>query len=451
MESRWIADVRGVITPVEATSLAEPITVSEAGAPASPVTRTRPVGGLRLALGAMMGARVLVWAASIVTILTVGKNPVAQRLLDPAGVTTDPHSKLLNLLMAPGGRWDSVWYLQIAIHGYFKPATANFFPLYPALIALLMPLFGSAFAAGLAISAGSMVLAFVLLYRLTCIDLDERAARMTVLLLAAFPTSLFLSAVYPTALFLLLTVGAAYAARQERWALAGACGGLAAAARSNGILLLALLVLMYLYGPRGRSPARTAVAWWRPRFRVERDFAWLALVPVGLAAYLGFMLVAHDAPLAPFRAAHLYWSHSFGPPLAAIVEALGKVPADVTALVSHTTMPIGPGDPLSWQSRNLIDVLFLLVAFVALAMAWNRVPRAYVLYATIQLAQVTSFPSAGEPMIGLPRYMVPIFPLFIGAGAYLANRRWAARITLAGSAVLLVLFSGLWGYWALVP
>jgi hypothetical protein len=275
---------------------------------------------------------------------------------------------------------------------------------------------------------------------------------MTVLLVAVFPSSLFLSAVYPTSLFLLLTVGAAYAARNERWAAAGLCAGLAAATRSNGIFLVALLVLMYLYGPRGRSPLRpSGRSWWRPRFRIERDFAWFALAPLGLAAYLGFLLVTHGAPLAPFRAAHLYWHHSFGPPLASIVEALGKVPTEVTSLISGRTTPIGPGDPLSWQSRNLIDVFFLLVAVGALLLAWNRIPRVYVVYGILQLAQVTSFPAGGEPMIGLPRYMLAMFPLFMGAGAYLAKRRMAARTTLAASTALLVVFSGLWGYWALVP
>jgi hypothetical protein len=79
------------------------------------------------------------------------------------------------------------------------------------------------------------------------------------------------------------------------------------------------------------------------------------------------------------------------------------------------------------------------------------VPRVYTIYALVQLAQVMSFPTAKEPLIGLPRYMLPMFPLFLGAGAYLAERRTAARITLALSGALLVLFSGLWGYWSLVP
>jgi hypothetical protein len=296
-----------------------------------------------------------------------------------------------------------------------------------------------------------MAVALMLLYRLALIDLNEPAARIAVILLAVFPTSLFLSADYSTSLYLMLTLAAVYAARREQWALGGLCGGLAAATRSNGIVIVVLLVLMYLYGPRGRSTTRRVGAWWRPRFRIERSFAWLALVPTGLAVYLGYLWVTHDAPFAPYQAAHIYWGHTFGPPLGAILKALSELPGDLQALISGSVTPIGPGDPIGWQIRNLVDVVFLALGVVGVVLAWSRVPRVYVIYAIVQLAETTSFPSAHEPMIGIGRYMLPMFALSMGAGAYLSERRVLARVTLVTSAALLVLFSGLWGYWSLVP
>lgn len=412
----------------------------------------RTLQGARLALGATLGTRLLVWAAAMATIAIFGENTVARQVLDPSGVTPAMHSGVLNALLAPAARWDSVWYVLIAGHGYFNPASTNFFPLYPMLVALGDQVSDNPILVGLGISLASAVAALMLLYRLALLDLDNRGARMTVLLTALFPASLFLSAVYPTSLFLLLTVGAVYAARRERWAVAGLCGGLASATRSNGIVLIVPLALLYLYGPRGRSPLPDRPGeWWRPRFPIERNIGWLALVPAGLAAYLGYLLVAHGAPLAPFRAAGADWGHSLGPPFDSVIKALGELPADVRALVNRTATPIGPGDPISWQARNMIDVVFIAVAVGALALAWRRVPRVYLIFAIVQLAQVTSFPTKTEPMIGLPRYLLPIFPLFMGAGAYLAERRSAARIALVTSTALLVLFSALWGYWALVP
>ncbi len=442
-----------MMDPGEALQMLDPAFVPPvSGISHTGEVRRRKLEGARLALGATVGTRLLVWAAAMATIAIFGENTVAWHVLDPMGVTPAMHSGDLNAFLAPGARWDSVWYLLIAAHGYFNPASTNFFPLYPLLVGLGDRLLDNAILVGIAISLGSTVAALALLYHLALLDLDRSAARMTVLLVSVFPASLFLSAVYPTSLFLLLTVAAVYAARRERWALAGLCGGLASAARSNGILLVGVLALVYLYGPRGRAPLyqRTG-GWWRPRFPIERNIAWLALVPAGLAAYLAYLLVAHGAPFAPFRAAGTDWGHSFGPPFASVFKALAEVPGDLRAVLDRAGTPIGPGDPISWQSRDLIDVLFAAVAVAAATLAWRRVPRVYAIFAIVQLAQITSFPTKTEPMIGLPRYMLPIFPLFMGGGAYLAERRTAARITLVASAGLLMLFSALWGYWALVP
>ena len=442
-----------MMEPAEALTMLDGVGTHPAPAlPATGRVGVAKIDGLRLAVGATLGTRLIVWAAAVLTIAIFGENAVARHLLDPSGVTPPIHSGLLGVLLSPAARWDSVWYLQIAAHGYFSPASTNFYPVYPLLVGLGARLSGNAIVAGIAISIGSTIVALTLLYRMALLDLGRPAARMTVLLVAVFPASLFLSAIYPTSLFLLLAIAAVYAARTERWPLAGLCGGLAAATSSDGILLIVVLAPMYLYGPRSRSALRDrATAWWRPRFPIERDVAWLALVPVGLAAYLGYLLVTHSDPLAPFRAANQNWGHSFGPPLASIAEAIGRVPGDLRAVLDRTTTPIGPGDPISWQSRNLIDVAFLGVAGWALIVAWNRVPRVYVIFAIVQLAEVTSFPTGTEPMIGLARYMLPMFALFMGAGAYLSERPRAGRITLATSVTLLVVFSGLWAYWSLVP
>jgi hypothetical protein len=296
-----------------------------------------------------------------------------------------------------------------------------------------------------------MFVGLTVLYRLALLDLEEPAARLTVVLVALFPTSLFLSAVYTTSLFVMLTVAAFYAARRERWALAGLCGGLAAATRSNGILLCLPLAMLYLYGPRATAPVRTSGPWWRPRFAVRWSAAWLALVPAGLAAYLLYLAVARGAPLAPYRAAALDWGHTFGGPFGGVMHALEAVPGDLRALLNGTTHQVGPGDPISWDARNLIDLGFFAVALACLVAAWRRVPLAYIAYALVALAEASSFPAPHEPMAGLSRYMLPIFPLFMGAAARLSGHRALRLGVLGASAILLAVFGGLWAFWALVP
>jgi len=68
----------------------------------------------------------------------------------------------------------------------------------------------------------------------------------------------------------------------------------------------------------------------------------------------------------------------------------------------------------------------------------------------VMLAQTLSYPTPNEPLQSFPRYMLVIFPLFMGWGAKLADRPLARRTTLIASAGLLLAFSGLWGYWGWV-
>jgi 4-amino-4-deoxy-L-arabinose transferase-like glycosyltransferase len=406
---------------------------------------------MAMTLGAVLGTRLIVWAAGLAVIAILGDNVNAVLALDPNGLTHPFHSVALDRLVAPGARWDAVWYLWIAQHGYTSPATGNFFPLYPLLVRLGAGVFGPPLVVGILISITSMLVGLTVLYRLARLDLDEPAARLTILLVALFPTSLFFSAVYTTSLFLMLTVGAVYAARRERWALAGLCGGLAAATESNGIIIVVPLALLYLYGPRVSAPTSPSGAWWRPRFRVSRSAAWLLLVPVGLAAYLGYVTIAHGDPLAPYRAATVDWGRSFAGPFGAIARAFEALPIDLHRVLAGTTRSIGAGDPISWNARDLIDLVFLAVAFAGMAAARRRVPLAYYAYAVGMLAHALSFPSQNEAMLGLSRYMLPVFPLFMGVATRLRTRQKLTLGFLGVSAVLLAVFSGLWAYWALVP
>src|SRR5207248_6926983 len=93
---------------------------------------------------------------------------------------------------------------------------------------------GSAVLGSLLVAVAALAVALYLLRRLVVLDAGERYARGALLVTALFPTAFFFSAIYTESLFLALTVAAFYAARRQRWALAGLCGGLAAATRNTG-------------------------------------------------------------------------------------------------------------------------------------------------------------------------------------------------------------------------
>ena len=344
-----------------------------------------------LALRVVVGSRLLVWIAAFAAIGWIGENVHAFFAMDPYGVTAPFNSVPLDKLLAPVGRWDAVWYIQIAQHGYYSPASTNFFPLYPLLIALGDRLIDQPLIVGGLISLGCMTAGLALLYRLALLDLDEPAARLTVVLVSLYPMSLFLSAAYTESLFLLLAVGMFYAARRERWALAGLCGGLAAATRSDGVALVIPLALLYLYGPREAPATGAARPWWRPRYRVRSSAAWLALVPAGLVVYLtlsGSRTATRSSRIRRRRPTGADVRRPFG---SAVKTAL-MLPADIHGLLAGTARSVGPGDPLSWNVHDLIDLSFFVGAAGVLATCRRRIPFPYLVYSLIMLAYASTTP-----------------------------------------------------------
>jgi hypothetical protein len=399
----------------------------------------------RAVWAASIGSRALVWLAGLTTIALFGRNTSAA-FLDPQGLTAPFRASWLNSLFAPTARWDSAWYLQIAHDGYFSRSSSAFFPLYPLLIHLGAGVFGSPLIVGVAISVVSMGIAIYYLERLARLDLGEHAARTTILLIAFFPTALFLSAVYTESLFLALSVGSVYAARLNRWSVAGLLGALAAAARPNGVLIVLPLIVLYFYGPRTFAAKGAIKAWLLPDSRPLRSLVWLLLVPVGLIAYMVYLWITHDAPLAPFQV-QAAWGRQFAGPLGAVGKLLTLLPHDVHVVLHGGAHRVTIGDAISWPAHDLIDLGFLAFAGLGLAFSWRRLPMAYTVYALAMVAESLSSPDINEPLASFPRYILVVFPLFMGWAAELGENRRASRALLIASAAGLVVFTGLFAYW----
>ncbi len=292
-------------------------------------------------------------------------------------------------------------------------------------------MFGSAVAAGVAISVAAMTGALYLLHRLAALDLSERATALTVLLVAFFPTALFFSAVYTESLYLLLSVGAIYAARLDRWTIAGLLGAGAALSRPNGLLVALPLAILYVTSHR----------------RLGRSAAWIALVPLGAVAYLAYLGVIWHAPLAEYQA-QVDFGRSFAGPFGGVFGALIQLPGDIAHLASSTAQHSFYWTPVSTNQQHLIDLGFFVFTAAGVWLGRRRLPIAYTVYAVALLAAATSYPHTGEPLEAVPRYMLVVFPAFMGWGSVLAERRGAGRVALLASGVLLTAFSALWGVWA---
>lgn len=394
---------------------------------------------LRNTLLAFFSSRLLIWIVGVAVAYIVG--------LPARGLVHDPHllthpfgTRIANDLVAPAARFDSSWFLSIAKYNYIQPLQTVFYPLYPASIALLgltgIPLV----IAGILISCGSALGALYLLHRLVELDFGPTIARNTVWIVAWLPFALFLSAVYSESLFLLLTVASLYSGRLGRWWLAGILGALAAATRNSGILMMVPLLILYLYGPRADREPELPANGLRPRYRLRADVLWIALVPVGLLAYLVYLHFQTGHWLTPFRK-EKHWLRSF--------EPLAGIPLGIYACLKDLYNTIPGVNPKFLRHLHTLRVIrhFVELAVFALAcwLIWfgrRRIPIAYTALAIVSLAMTASVPAKGEPLRSLPRFSLVIFPLWIALGIW-ATDKGRVRAVIAVCAPLIAV----WTYW----
>lgn len=373
-------------------------------------------------------SRVIVWAAGAAG-AHWGDRVAGWRQVDPAGLTQS-FGIAGNLLLAPVLRWDGIGYLSVARHGY-SAATSIFFPLYPMATAGLGWMISSDLAAGVLISFLSFGVGLWVLHRLTELELGRRAADGATLLLAFAPVSLFFTAMYTESTFLALSVGAMYAARRERWALAGILAALASVTRVTGILLVLPIAL-----------------WQLRRFRrLAPQLLWLILSPASLGAFLAYMQLRGYGWLAPFHNQH---AHRFGGPLATLVAAVKAASQGLSGTLAGQR-PISPalGGALSAGFDSVVLLLVLVVAMWALTIAFRRLPVEYGLLALLALLVSIASQTRVQPLEGLDRYLLTIFPLWMAAGVWLTERH-ILRPALVIGAGLLAFYSFEFATWAFI-
>ena len=346
-----------------------------------------------------------------------------------------------DLLFAAFAQWDATWFLNIAENGYVNLRGTLYQPLYPLLArALSYPLF-SLLVASVLISLVAAGIGAVLVERLATPLLGERTARDAVLLLALFPVAFVFTAPFSEGLFLALSAGAFLAAVRERPWLAGGLAALAVSTRLAGLALIP--PLLYLLWPRTRDLR----AYVRP--------LGVALVPIGLLAYMAYLHRRFDDPFAFARAPATYWERETATlgPLGGLWSGLSGGWHGAAELGLH--LPRASGHPAGLPDRdqlaalNVVHALVLVAALWLTWVAWRRLGPAYGLYALtstlLPLAAVVEF----FPLVSFPRYALVNFPLFLALAAVLADRPAARQVVLVafgalGGAAAVAFAHGVW-------
>jgi hypothetical protein len=317
-------------------------------------------------------------------------------------------------LLGPWLRWDAFWYVRIASMGYnaFDGSTA-FFPLYPLAIRLLAPLVGSDYLlAALLVSNTACFAAMILLYQLACFELGRECARRTVLYQLVFPVAFFLFCPYTESLFLLWAIACFYAARRERWWLAGGFGLLAALTRNTGVFLV--LPLAYEMWFRSRSTKRMPGS----------ETLAIALVPIGVALFSLYLAMHLGQPLLWLTRQEL-WERSLTWPWETAHQIL-----------LHLSRPL----------HNTVDLLFTLVFAALTLLAFRRLSPSYGLYMLGSILPPLLSPRTGTPLYSMPRFVLVLFPGFMIL-ALIGRRAIWNRLIVYGSQVFLTLFTALYIAW----
>jgi hypothetical protein len=367
--------------------------VSAVPAPEAPPTRSIV---LRI-VGIILGTRVALEAAGLISIAPFVRNPLR---------------RVLSMWVV----WDAGHYLRIAKVGYRPHGIPNddplfivFFPGYPAIVRLATYVFRSYVVSGLLVSAVASVGAGMLLYKLVRLDADHPEAWRAVVLLFTFPTAFFLAAPYSEALFLFAVLAAVYAARTSHWLRTGLAGALAAATRVAGIALAPALAYEAL-----RSAPRWTV-------RVRR-LALVGIMFAGLLAYLAINLVVHDDALWFLHVQRSHWYQEAVPPWEPIIVAVDRLlqgPRDS----SYTFI----------YANRLVAFVF---AVVMLVIATKRLPRMDAIYGWSGLVLVCST----SWLISLPRYLLPLYPIFMIEAKLTRSRRVFWSVVAVGAVTQAFLF-----------
>jgi Gpi18-like mannosyltransferase len=342
-------------------------------------------------LGLFLGTRLLLLAGAYLCCV-----------LFPVPAHSYPYQPVpLRVLLNSWNHWDASHYLHIARYGYRVPADAAFFPLFPLLVRGTALLLGQRAYTLSAIVVSNLAFlgALVVLYRLASDALNERVGRRTLLYLCLFPTAFFFFTGYNEALFLFFSCSTLYAARCQRWLLAGALGCLAALTRSAGALLVVPYAWELWYARDDVQPQLQSRLGQLGRFLSR---AWpIALIPLGTLLYCAFCWMRFNDPLA-FASVQKFWGRSFTLPWTGIVNGFWQI--------------LFQQRPNSFFGVHVLLDLGATLGFLALAiLSWRYLRVSYTLWISLLMFYILSSSAVKttDVLVSNQRFVLEMFPGFL--------------------------------------
>jgi hypothetical protein len=439
-QRRWTAQQRAGATPAPSSSAKQAINPS---ASTSALRRrldlflawcSRP--DVRLAFGLTLALRIgtLVISVLVSTVplgpyRLVGELPL-QSINHLLAAPPPPTVKgWTGFLVGPWDVWDASWLTTVAALGYagYYGRTA-FMPVYPLLVHIVaIPLGGNVIVSALLVSTIACFGALIVFYRLIeRLGAKPDTTRWTVIVAAFLPISFFFVAGYTESVFLLVSLGAILASLNRQWGRMALLAVIATLTRTQGLLLSVFVVPVLFDALRGWARARWAIASLGKTIRAVAAPILAALA--GPAAYVGWAIALYmvrlPLPWEPLGSTK-GWGLQFTWPGEGIL-------ADLLAL-GHPVTGMGlQSDILDAGAAALVAVLIVVAA--------RRLPLAFTLYGVFIwcLALIKVLPD-GETM-SAARYLLPLLPLALLPGAWLARHAPLVRVAWVAVACVPLMF-----------
>lgn len=367
------------------------------------------------ALRLFLGYRVL-WTFWTAWVTAVFPHDLREATVSVWPITGALGTWIERVVLWPNARYDVIWNLGIAEQGYsYRLGSTAFHPLYPLLIGGFGRVLGGNYLlAGWLIAQVCCVAMLALLYKLVLLDYDQGVAQRTTLFLMGSPLGFIFLVPYAESLLLLCIVGAFYAARRGRWLLAGLAGAGAALTKQPGVVVLVPLAweLWRAFGADVRA---------RRLQPLLRPLVGVALVPLGLLAYLVYRATLGDVEFSLVNPSTLIWAllvtpsydrvwdHHFSWPWTSFMVALDRL---------RTA-------PFFYLILNTFGMLIMSVIVLYGAL---RQRGSYVVYGLCLLVMNLSIVYPLLPYISVIRRFTIIFPLFIQLALWGRSRRMAMLI-----------------------
>jgi hypothetical protein len=328
-------------------------------------------------------------------------------------------------LLQRWAQWDAGWYLSIAQHGYYSLSSGAFFPLLPALTALLaLPLGGHLLIAAMLVTNLSALAVLLGIGLLTATEEGSpTAGTRAMLAMAAYPLAFYLVAPYSESVFLALAIFSFYFARRGQWGWSALFAALAGLTRPTSLVLGP--ALLWEYGRqrgwwehlRSRQPLR----WRRLLYPRALGSATLAVgaLPAAVLAYLLFLAIRFGDPLAYTHAGHATWHITTMPPW--------------QTLWLMAQSALHPPTSMLFRAIMVLDFsAFFAVAAITISWA-RRIPVIYTVYLAGLLLLVLGAPIPTRPEVitSDARYLLTAFPIHFIASRWMKGRPKLALVLLA--------------------